>query len=129
MQSSAEFNYEDRYGKKAANTWLIPAALFAIAGLIWIIWAGLFHSAPAVRSTLYSFSITGEKEVTVQYGIERKNSDEKVICTLIAYDYEKNIVGQLDDLFDAGAKKIQRATPIATRSAPVSAAISDCRIG
>ena len=129
MQSSAEFNYEDRYGKKANNSWLIPAALFAAVGLVWIIWAGVFHSAPPVRSTLYSFSITGEKEITLQYGIERKNINETITCTLIAYDYDKNVVGQIDDLFDTGKKKVQRTTPIPTRSKPVSAAISDCRVG
>ena len=129
MQSGAKFNYEDRYGKKAGNTWIIPAALFAVVGLVWIAWAGLFHSTPAVRSTLYSFAITGEKEISVTYRIDRKNSDQKIVCTLIAYDYDKNVVGQIDDSFDPGAKKIQRTTPIATRSNPVSAAISDCRVG
>ena len=129
MQSEAEFNYEDRYGKNRGKGWIIPAALFAAIGLIWILWAGIFHSAPTVRSTLYSFSITGEKEITIRYGIERKNADEKILCTLIAYDYDKNVVGQIDDPFDAGLKKEQRITPITTRSKPVSASISNCRAG
>jgi len=128
MQSAGSFNYEDRYGKKAGNTWLIPAIVFGVIGLVWILWAGLFHSVPSVRSTLYSFSATGEKEISLTYGIERKNQDEKIICTLVAYDVDKNVVGQIDDSFDPGTKKVQRTTPVATRSAPVSAAISNCRV-
>jgi len=128
MQSASSFNYEDRYGKKAGNTWLIPAIIFGVIGLAWILWAGLFHSVPTVRSTLYSFSVTGEKEISLKYGIERKNHEEKIACTLVAYDADKNVVGQIDDLFEPGKKKVQRTTPIATRSAPVSAAISNCRL-
>ncbi len=128
MQSGASFNYEDRYGKKASNTWIIPAVVFGAIGLIWIFWAGLFHSAPDVRSTLYSFSVTGDKEISLKYGIERKNPEKKITCTLLAYDYDKNIVGQIDDSFDPGQKSVQRKTPITTRSAPVSAAISNCRV-
>ncbi len=128
MQSASSFNYEDRYGKKAGNTWLIPAIIFGVIGLVWILWAGLFHSVPTVRSTLYSFSVTGEKEISLKYGIERKNQEEKIACTLVAYDADKNVVGQIDDLFEPGKKKVQRTTPIATRSAPVSAAISNCRL-
>jgi hypothetical protein len=127
MQSSAAFNYEDRYGKRGNKGWIIPAAALAIFGLIWILWAGLFHSDPTVRSTLYSFSITGEKEVTIRYGIERKNGSQTIVCTLVAYDFDKNIVGQFDDRFEPGSKKVQRDTPVATRSAPVSAALSNCR--
>lgn len=128
MQSAGSFNYEDRYGKKAGNTWLIPAIIFGGIGLVWILWAGLFHSVPSVRSTLYSFSVTGEKEISIKYAIQRKNQDEKITCTLVAYDVDKNVVGQIDDSFDPGEKKVQRNTPIATRSAPVSAAISNCRV-
>jgi hypothetical protein len=127
MQSSTSFNYEDRYGKRSNKGWVIPAAALAIFGLIWILWAGLFHSVPTVRSTLYSFSITGEKEVTIRYGIERKNRSQTIVCTLVAYDFDKNIVGQFDDRFEPGNKKVQRDTPVATRSAPVSAALSNCR--
>ncbi len=67
------------------------------------------------------------KRITIRYGIERKNGSQTIVCTLVAYDFDKNIVGQFDDKFEPGNKRVQRDTPVATRSAPVSAALSNCR--
>jgi len=128
MLSASEFSYDDRYGKSSRKSWVIPAVFFAVLGVVWIIWAGLFHSVPEIRPTLYSFSITGEKEISLHYGIDRKDPSEDVICTLIAYDIDKNVIGQIDDLFSAGQQRIQRTTAIPTRTSPVSAAVSRCRI-
>ena len=46
----------------------------------------------------------------------------------IAYDYDKNVVGQIDDVFTPGDKKVQHNTAIPARSTPVSGAISSCQI-
>ncbi|MEY3686464.1 MAG: hypothetical protein RL313_196 [Actinomycetota bacterium] len=128
MFSEPEFSYEERYGKEPSKRWLIPAIALLVLGSAWIIWAGTFHSYPNLRSTLYSFAITGEKEVSIRYGIERKNGEDTVVCTLVAYDFDKNVVAQIDDEILPGEKELQRITVVPTRSAPVSAAISRCRI-
>jgi hypothetical protein len=67
------FDYNDRYGSTPKRAWLLPAAIFAIIGLTWTLWAALDHSQPELRSTLYSFSVTGEREITMRYGIERRD--------------------------------------------------------
>jgi hypothetical protein len=128
MQTQEPFSYEERYGVRTSRPWIPVAVLLGLLGIGWTVWAGLHFAAPDVRSTLYSFSITGEKEITMRYGIERKNPDAQVTCTLIAYDYDKNVVGQIDDVFIAGVKKEQHNTAIPARSTPVSGAISDCQI-
>jgi hypothetical protein len=35
-------------------------------------------------------------KLSVRYFIERSDSQQVVICTLIARDFDKNIVGQID---------------------------------
>jgi hypothetical protein len=122
------FDYNDRYGITPKRAWILPAALFAIIGLAWTVWAALDHSQPELRSTLYSFSITGEREITMRYAIERRDPQAVVICTLLTLDIDKNIVGQIDDQIDGGEKNVVRTVAIPARLNPVSARIAACRI-
>jgi hypothetical protein len=122
------FDYNDRYGVTRKRSWVLPAVIVAIIGVPWTIWAALDHSQPELRSTLYSFSITGEREITMRYGIERRDPEAIVICTLLTLDIDKNVVGQIDDQIDGGEKKVIRTVAIPARLAPVSARIAACRI-
>lgn len=122
------FDYNDRYGITRKRSWILPAVIVAIIGIPWTIWAALDHSQPELRSTLYSFSITGEREITMRYGIERRDPQDVVTCTLVTLDIDKNIVGQIDDQIDGGEKKVIRTVAIPARLAPVSARIVSCRI-
>lgn len=122
------FDYNDRYGITRKRSWILPAVIVAIVGIPWTIWAALDHSQPELRSTLYSFSISGEREITMRYGIERRDPQDVVTCTLVTLDFDKNIVGQIDDQIDGGEKKVIRTVAIPARLAPVSARIVSCRI-
>ena len=121
-------DYNDRYGITARKGWIAPAAVLGIIGLSWTLWAALNHSQPELRSTLYSFEVTGDREITMKYAIDRRDPDAIVICTLITLDIDKNIVGQIDDQILAGQSKVERIVAIPARIAPVSARIASCRI-
>lgn len=129
MKEAQEFSYEDRYGKAGGNRWVAYAFAISIVGLLWIFWAGLHHANPAISSQLISFEVTGEKEISLRYSINRTDSDQVVICTLKALDEDKNVVGQMDDTIPAGERISQQVTAIATRSAPFTASIARCRAG
>ena len=127
-QSGETFDYNDRYGITPRKRWIAPAAVFALIGLSWTLWAALSHSQPELRSTLYSFSVTGEREITMKYAIDRRDPEAIVLCTLITLDIDKNIVGQIDDQIVAGQSHVERLVAIPARIAPVSARIAGCRI-
>ncbi len=127
-QPDETFDYNDRYGITPRKRWIAPAAFFAVFGLTWTLWAALNHSQPELRSTLYSFSISGDREITMKYAIDRRDPAAIVICTLITLDIDKNIVGQIDDQILAGESKVERIVAIPARIAPVSARIAGCRI-
>lgn len=127
-QPDETFDYNDRYGITPKRGWIAPAAIFAVIGLSWTLWAALSHSQPELRSTLYSFSVTGDREITMKYAIERRDSNAIVICTLITLDIDKNVVGQIDDQIAAGKSKVERIVAIPARIAPVSARIAGCRV-
>jgi len=122
------FDYNDRYGITPRKSWVAPAAVFAILGLSWTLWAALNNAQPELRSTLYSFSVTGDREITMKYAIDRRDPDAIVLCTLVTLDIDKNIVGQIDDQIDAGQSHVERIVAIPARIAPVSARIAGCRI-
>jgi len=128
MAQQAEFSYEDRYGITPAPRWRSAAVAIAILGVIWVLWAGLHHANPDVRATLISFAATSEKSIDVRYEVIRRNSDDVIRCTLIARDFDKNTVGQIDDVIPAGDRIVTREISIPTRTKPVNAAVSDCRV-
>jgi len=125
---SSEFSHEDRYGVRASKGWKLPATLIAIVGIIWIFWAGLFHAKPEFRTTLISFSILSDQEVSIRYAVQRNDASSAATCTLQARDIKKNIVGEIEDEITPGRANFERITKIPTRSAAVTATVSRCRV-
>jgi hypothetical protein len=127
-QPDETFDYNERYGITPRKSWVAPAAVFAVLGLSWTLWAALNNAQPELRSTLYSFAVTGDREITIKYAIDRRDPEAIVLCTLITLDIDKNIVGQIDDQIVGGESKVERIVAIPARIAPVSARIAGCRI-
>ena len=128
MVGEAEFSYEDRYGIKPTPRWYFAATAIAILGIIWVLWAGLHHANPDVRATLISFSTVSEKSISVRYEVVRKESNATISCTLIARDFDKNTIGQIEDVIPAGERVLTREVTIPTRTKPVNAAVLNCRV-
>lgn len=122
-----EFDYNDRYGIRSGRNWIAPAIFFAVIGGAWLLWAGIHHSNPELRSELISFSVASDREISIRYSLQRSDSETPVLCTLVARDIDKEVVGQIDDLIEAGDVSITRVTPIPTRSAAVTATVTQCR--
>jgi hypothetical protein len=59
--------------------------------------------------------------------VERSNSEAATICTLVARDYYKDIVGQIDIEIPAGKEKVELVSVVPTRSPAVNADVSTCR--
>jgi hypothetical protein len=127
MQSEKPFNYEERYGVAKATRWPAIALGVGILGTGWLVWSALYHSNPPLRSQLVSFTITDDRAASVRYFIERQDRNQVVVCTLIARDFDKNIVGQIDQEIPAGKTKVELVTDVPTRSEAVNADVSSCR--
>ena len=127
MQSDKPFNYEERYGASKPTRWPAIALLVGVVGIGWLMWSALYHSNPSLRSQLVSFTISDDRAASVRYFIEREDSNQVVVCTLIARDFDKNIVGQIDQEIPAGKSKVELVTDVPTRSEAVNADVSSCR--
>ncbi len=127
--NESQFDFNDRYGIKPQGTWVKYAAAFLVAGIAWVIWAGLHHARPELSQQLISFENSDPRNPTIRYSIERRDKSAVVICTLTARDFDKNIVGQIDDLIAAGgANSVERTVAIPTRADAVNVGIARCRI-
>ena len=127
MQNPDAFNSEERYGVAKATRWPAIALVVAIVGIGWLMWTALYHSNPSLRSQLVSFTITDDRSASVRYFIERQDSNQVVVCTLIARDFDKSVVGQIDQEIPAGKSKVELVTVVPTRSEAVNADVSSCR--
>lgn len=127
MQTEEPFDYNDRYGVKTSRSWVGVAVTLGIALVAWVTWAGLHHSNPQIRTQLITFTIDSDRAVSVRYSVDRHSNDTATVCTIIARDYDKNIVGQIDEEIPAGDSKVELVTVVATRNAAVNADVSSCR--
>jgi len=127
MQSQEPFDYNDRYGVKKARSWIAIALITALVGVGWITWAGWYHSNPEIRVQLISFTVDSDRAVSVRYFVERDSAKATSICTVIARDFYKDIVGQVDIEIPAGKEKVELVSTVPTRSQAVNADVSTCR--
>lgn len=128
MSSPSEFSFNDRYGVRAGRRWVAPAIFFALTGITWLVWAGIHHSNPAIRSSLISYSITSEREISVRYSLFRQDKNRAVVCTLIVRDFDKNVVGQIDDEIAPGLAALERTVSVPSRGPAVNGDVIGCRL-
>ena len=128
MQSGPEVSYEDRYGVRPTKGWVAPAIVIAVIGMSWLVWVGLHHSNPNIRASVISFTATTDREMSIRYEVVRKDKDQVLTCTLVARDYDKTVVGQIEDEIGPGRTVVQKNTEIPTRSQGVNADVVACRI-
>ena len=127
MQSGSEFSYEDRYGVRQAKGWVVPAVVIAVIGISWLVWVGLHHSNPDIRFSVISFTAITDREMSIRYEVVRKDKDQVLTCTLVARDYDKTVVGQIEEEIGPGLAVVQKNTEIPTRSQGVNADVVACR--
>jgi hypothetical protein len=127
MQSHKPFDYNERYGVKRPRRWIAVALITAIVGIGWITWAGLYHSNPEIRVQLISFTVDSDRAVSVRYSVDRNSAEATSICTVIARDFYKDIVGQIDVEIPAGQEKVELVSVVPTRNLAVNADVSTCR--
>ena len=118
----------DRYGIKERKSWRLIAILVALIGLPWLFWSAWHHSNPEIRVTLVSFQNEKADSIDITYLVQRRDPSTVLNCTLLARDYDKNVVGEIEDRVPASAdSEVTITTTIPARVTPVNAAVLECR--
>ncbi len=87
-----------RYGSPRRTqrmTLVAVVVALAVAGLAWLLWAGLGMSNPLVQSQLVSFSAPHPHSVTARVTVARRDSDVVANCVLRAAAADHSVVGEL----------------------------------
>ena len=119
-----------RYGIKQSRMprWLPVALTLFIALLLWTFWSGGKHANPDIRYNLISFKPIDEKSIEIRFTVKFKSNSKAHICTLVARDYDANVVGQKNYPFPAGISADDVTTLIPTRVAAVNAGVLACQV-
>jgi hypothetical protein len=134
MRDNSDFRAADpylrqRYGisNNRIPTWLPYAILLALLGGGWLVWSGSHYATPEVRASVVSFTGIDEKHFSITYSISVRHPAIARTCTVVAYDYAANVVGQVTDSPAVGIASQNRTVSIATRTKAVSAELLGCR--
>ena len=118
----------DRYGIKERKSWRLIAIVVALVGLPWLFWSAWHHSNPEIRVTLVSFQNEKNDSIDITYLVQRRDPSTPLSCTLLARDYDKNVVGEIEDRLPASVEPaVTITTTIPARVTPVNAAVLECR--
>lgn len=118
----------ERYGKSSNNLWKYSALLLLAIGLPWLMWSAWYHSNPPARVSLISFKPIDSRAIEITFELDRRDPADPQICTLVARDFEKNIVGEIDFEVPASKTNPQKiTTKIPTRLEAVNAGVLECR--
>jgi hypothetical protein len=116
-----------RYGRKSSNTWRYIAALLLLTALPWLIWSAWHHSNPQIRVTLISFQNEQDNSIDITYLIQRRDPSLALTCTLIARDFDKNVVGEIEVAIPTSSQGLlKRSDTIPTRLRAVNASVLNC---
>lgn len=126
--SDLENLLKQRYGKSNNNLWKYSALLLLAIGLPWLMWSAWYHSNPPARVSLVSFKPIDSRTIEITFELDRRDPVSLQICTLVARDFEKNIVGEIDFEVPASKTNPQKITAkIPTRLEAVNAGVLECR--
>ena len=124
---------EDRYGINAhgnsakRSSWRWVALLFAVIGLPWLLWSAWHHSNPEIRYSVVSYRPIDSTSIEITFDINRKRPSQVLLCTVIARDFDRNVVGELDlTIAPSRESLIRQSERIPTRLPAVNADLLRC---
>jgi hypothetical protein len=95
---------DERYGRRAGGRrWrvVVVAAALAVAGLSWLVWAGLSASDRDVDAELVAWRVVSPHAVEVELVVTREHGDD-VRCLVTALASDAVVVGEAPATVPAG---------------------------
>ena len=121
------FDYNDRYGIKNNRAWIPTAIILSLIFGAWLLWSANHHARPALSYELIAFDNKDPRNIEIRYSITRRDLSRDAICVLVARNYDKDIVGQVEERFTAQDPAQQvRTVRIPSRDDAVNASVTTC---
>ena len=120
---------DERYGRRPRKSRPVVTVVVLVSAIfvIWLLVVALQHARPLASTTLISFQVRSDREVSIRYEIGRRDPKTALICTLIARDFQTSIVGEVrDQIGSGGAHRVAREVSIPTRARAATVMIARC---
>ena len=119
----------ERYGKPRSPRWKWVALFVAMIALPWLLWTAWFYSNPEIRTAPVRYETLDDQNISLSFELTRRDPASEVICTLIALDIDKNVVGEIELAVPAASEEsILVNAKIPTRLRAVNASVDSCRL-
>ncbi len=119
-----------RYPPPARSRWWIAVAIvLAIAGVAWLVWAGVHGAVLTVTARVDAFTVRSDSQIDVTVTIERPNPSQGAVCQLYAQAITYDRVGELSVTVPAGGQTLTRLEiPLRTFKRATTAVIDSCHV-
>ena len=104
-------------------------AIGAALGLVWLVWAALFHATPAVAGQMSGFQVVSDTEIVVTLTVDRRDPAQPVSCRVLAQGQDFAPVGeQRVEVPGAEARVVNTEVRLVTLRRALTAVVEDCRV-
>jgi len=108
---------------------VVLVAVGAAIGLVWLVWAALFHATPAVAGQVSGFRVVSDTEIVVKLTVDRRDPAQPVTCRVLAQGEDLAPVGeQLVEVPGATARVVNTEVRLVTLRRALTATVQDCQI-
>lgn len=115
-----------RYGRRNTRSWRYVALIISLIGIPWLIWSAWSFANPPFKATVISYETLSDEKITITFTLARRDETQPFLCTLLAEDFDRNVVGEIEFLVKPGPDRSRLTTEIPTRLRPVAASILSC---
>lgn len=115
-----------RYGQRNNRSWRYVGLIVSLIGIPWLIWSAWSFSNPPYKATVISYETLSDEKITITFTVARRDETQLFLCTLLAEDFDRNVVGEIEYLVKPGPDRARLTTEIPTRLRPVAASVLSC---
>jgi Domain of unknown function (DUF4307) len=98
-------------------------------GLVWLVWAALFHASPAVSGQMSGFQIVSDTEIVVTLTVDRPDPAQPVVCRVSALGEDYAPVGEQQvQVPGTDAQVVNTQVRLVTLRRAMTASVNECEI-
>ena len=104
-------------------------AVGVVVGLVWLVWAALIHSTPAVAGQMSGFRVVSDTEIVVTLTVDRRDPAQPVTCRVLAQGAGLAPVGEQQvQVPGASARVVNTEVRLVTLRRALTASVEGCEI-
>jgi Domain of unknown function (DUF4307) len=98
-------------------------------GLVWLVWAALFHASPPVSGQMSGFQVVSDTEIVVTLTVDRPDPAQPVVCRVLALGEDYSPVGEQQVEVEGTADRVVNTqVRLVTLRRAMTASVKECDV-